>query len=61
VLREITEVNLTVYDSAVARRLEETFQEDLKYSKQSSCEEWRSPGIFERILELFAFPIKEQL
>jgi len=55
------EINLTVYDSAVAHRLEEIFQEDLKYSKQVSYEEWRSRGIFERISELFAFPIKEQL
>ena len=55
------EVNLTVYDRAVARRLEETFQDDLKYSTQISYEEWRSRGIFERLFELFAFPIKEQL
>jgi len=55
------EVNLTVYDSAVARRLEEIFQQDLKYSKQISYEEWRSRGIFQRIFELFSFPIKEQL
>jgi len=45
----------------VARRLEETFQDDLKYSTQISYEEWRSRGIFERLFELFAFPIKEQL
>jgi len=55
------ELNLTVYDSGVARRLEEVFQEDLKYSKQVTYEEWQSPGIFERFFELFAFPIKEQL
>jgi len=55
------EVNLTVYDKAVARRLEDIFQDDLKYSTQISYEEWRSRGIFERLFELFAFPIKEQL
>ncbi len=55
------EVNLTVYDKAVARRLEDIFQDDLKYSKQISYDEWRSRGIFERLFELFAFPIKEQL
>ena len=55
------ELNLMVYDSGVARRLEEVFQEDLKYSKQVTYEEWQSRGIFERFFELFAFPIKEQL
>lgn len=55
------EINIAVYDSAVARRLEEIFQEDLKYSKQISYKEWQSRGIFERLFEVFAFPIKEQL
>jgi cardiolipin synthase len=55
------EVNLTIYDSSVARRLEEVFQEDLKYSKQVTYQEWQSRSILERFFELFAFPIKEQL
>jgi cardiolipin synthase len=55
------EVNLTVHDSGVARRLEQIFEEDLKYSKQISYAEWKSRGISERLFELFAFPVKEQL
>lgn len=55
------EINLTVYDSGLAHRLEEIFQEDLKYSQQITYEQWRSRSIFERFVELFAFPIKEQL
>ena len=55
------ELNLTVYDRSIAQRLEEIFQQDLKYSKQISYEEWQSRGIFERLFELFAFPVKEQL
>jgi cardiolipin synthase len=55
------ELNLTVYDAALARRLEEVFQEDLKYSKKITYEEWDSRGIFERLFELFSFPVKEQL
>ncbi|HUD00629.1 MAG TPA: phospholipase D-like domain-containing protein [Candidatus Polarisedimenticolaceae bacterium] len=55
------EVNLTVHDSAVARRLEEIFREDLKYSEPVTYEQWRSRGIFERLFEFFSFPIKEQL
>ncbi|HEY3168968.1 MAG TPA: phospholipase D-like domain-containing protein, partial [Candidatus Binatia bacterium] len=36
------ELNLTLYDTAVARRLEEIFQEDLKFSKKIIYEEWHS-------------------
>jgi cardiolipin synthase len=55
------EVNLTVYNTAIARRLEEIFQSDLKYARPISLQEWKSRGIKERIVELFAFPVKEQL
>ncbi len=55
------EINLTVYDSGIAHRLEEIFQEDLKYSQQITYEQWHSWSIFERLVEFFAFPIKEQL
>ena len=55
------ELNLTVYDTNVARHLEQVFQEDLKYSKEISYEVWRSRNIVERVLEWFAFPVKEQL
>jgi cardiolipin synthase len=55
------EINLTVYDSDMARRLEEIFQEDLKYSQKITYEQWRSRSIFERLGEFFSFPIREQL
>ena len=55
------ELNLAVYDSGMAHRLEEIFKEDLKYSQQISYEQWRSRGIVERLVEFFTFPIKEQL
>jgi cardiolipin synthase len=55
------ELNLTLYDASLARRLEEIFQEDLKFSKKITYEEWHSRGIFERLFELFTFPVKEQL
>ena len=55
------ELNLTVYDSGVAHRLEEIFQEDLKYSQQITYEQWQSRSIVERFIELFEFPIREQL
>ena len=55
------EINLTVYNGALASRLEAIFQEDLKYAKKITYEEWKSRGLFERLFEFFAFPIKEQL
>ncbi|HEX9445008.1 MAG TPA: phospholipase D-like domain-containing protein [Candidatus Binatia bacterium] len=55
------EVNLTVYDAAIASRLEEIFQQDLRYSKEISYQEWQSRGMTERLFDLFASPIKEQL
>jgi len=55
------EINLTVYDSALARRLEAIFQEDLKLAKKITYQEWQARGIFERLFDFFAFPVKEQL
>jgi cardiolipin synthase A/B len=55
------ELNLTVYDSGLAGRLEEAFEQDLEYSRKITYEEWSSRGIGERIYELFAFPVREYL
>ena len=55
------ELNLTVYDASLAGRLEVIFQDDLKYSKKITYEEWNSRSVFERLFELFAFPVREQL
>ena len=55
------EINLTVHDRAVAGRLEEIFQEDLKYAKQISYDEWKSRGLYERFVDWGAFPVKDQL
>jgi len=55
------ELNLTVYNRNLAHRLEELFQEDLKYSQRITYEAWRARGWKERFFELFAFPIKELL
>jgi cardiolipin synthase len=55
------EANLTVYDAGIAQRLEKAFEQDLKYSRKITYEEWDSRGIGERIAELFAFPVREYL
>ena len=52
------ELNLTFYDHTVATRLEEIFHEDLKYAKQMSYKEWKSRGLYERFVDLIAFPLK---
>jgi cardiolipin synthase len=55
------EINLTVYDSGIAQRLEQVFQEDLKHSQRVTYEQWRSRSLYQRLIEMFEFPIKEQL
>ena len=55
------EINITVYDASLARRLEEIFDDDLKHSEAITYDQWRSRGIFERLFELFAFPLRDQL
>jgi cardiolipin synthase len=55
------EINLTVYDAPFAARLEQIFEDDLKYAKPVTYDEWGHRGIGERLLEVFSFPIKEQL
>lgn len=55
------ELNLTVYDGGLTQRLEAIFHEDLKHSKKISYEEWQNRSIWERLWELVAFPVKEQL
>jgi len=55
------EINLVVYDAAFAGQLEKSFQEDLKYSKKLTYEDWHSRPFIDKILELFSIPIKEQL
>lgn len=55
------EINLTVYDNGIAGRLEEIFFEDLKYSEAVTYEKWQSRGVWERLVDLFGFPFREQL
>jgi cardiolipin synthase len=55
------ELNLTLYNKALARTLEQTFAEDLKHSRKITYEEWDARGLKEKFFELFAFPVEEQL
>jgi cardiolipin synthase len=55
------EINLVVHDAGVAGQLEKAFEEDLKYSKKLTYEDWKSRALTEKILEVFTIPIREQL
>jgi cardiolipin synthase len=55
------ELNLALHDKSVAQSLEAVFAEDLRHSRKITYEEWDARGIKEKIWELFAFPVEEQL
>ena len=55
------ELNLVVYDGEVAAQLEQSFQEDLEFSKKLTYEAWRSRPFGEKILEVIMLPAKHQM
>lgn len=55
------ELNLVMYDGAVARRLERAFEADLAHARRMTYESWRSRGFFSRVLELLSVPLRPQL
>ena len=57
------EVNATFYDAAIARRLEQAFEEDLRYARAVTYEDWRHRGPLTRVRvrELLALPIRSQM
>jgi cardiolipin synthase A/B len=55
------ELNLVVYDAPTARRLEKVFAEDLTYSVKVDYRSWSRRGFTDRLLELFATPIRPLL
>jgi cardiolipin synthase A/B len=55
------ELNVVVYDAATAQRLEKVFEQDLANSKKVTYKKWSRRGLPGRILELLAFPIREQI
>jgi len=55
------ELNLVVHNDAFARHLQQVFEQDLVHSKRVTYEDWRRRGVFSRLLELLAVPLKDQL
>lgn len=55
------ELNLVIYDAAVARRLEQVFEKDLAESRPITYAGWSDRGLLSRVLELLAMPVRGQL
>lgn len=55
------EVNLVMYDAAVAARLERDFAADVRYSRRLDYVRWRARPMWQRLLELVSFPLAPQL
>jgi cardiolipin synthase A/B len=51
------ELNLVVYDSDFAERLDRVFADDLRYSEPVEYARWRARGLGSRILELLVAPL----
>jgi cardiolipin synthase len=55
------EVNVVVYDAAVASRLERDFADDMRYSRRLDYARWRSRPLWQRLLELMSLPFTPEL
>jgi cardiolipin synthase len=55
------ELNLVVYSRDVVRRLEESFRDDLAHARRVDYSRWLARGPLERLLELLAAPVRDQL
>jgi cardiolipin synthase len=55
------EVSLVIYDEAIARELEETFERDLAHAKEVHLEPWKHRPWSHKITDFSAFLFNEQL
>lgn len=55
------EINLVVYDRAVAGRLEKIFENDLAYSRVIDAQRWRVRSPWQRFMEFLSMPVRDQL
>jgi cardiolipin synthase A/B len=55
------ELNAVLYNKDVVGQLEQHFADDLRYSRRIRYREWRTRGLFYRLLELLSLPVREQL
>jgi cardiolipin synthase len=55
------ELNAVVYDRDVVGQLEGIFADDLTYSRKIDYARWNNRGFVNRLLELLALPVREQM
>jgi cardiolipin synthase len=55
------EINLVVYDRALAGRLGKIFEEDLQHSRPVDVQRWRARSLWQRFRELLSEPVKKEL
>jgi cardiolipin synthase len=55
------EINLAVYDPAVAGRLERAFDDDLRHATRVQYEKWAHRPVRERVFEVLSLPIRNLL
>jgi cardiolipin synthase len=55
------ELNVVVYNAEVASRLEAIFADDLAHSRKVDYQRWRARSPVDRLLELLALPVRNQL
>ena len=55
------ELNVIVYDRAVAQEFERIFLDDIKLSRRVTYESWKKRGFAAKFLEVLAFPIRDLL
>jgi cardiolipin synthase A/B len=55
------EINLVVYNQAVAERLERVFNDDISRSKQVTYDGWKDRGFMSRLLEMLSIPVRGQM
>jgi cardiolipin synthase A/B len=55
------ELNVIIYDRAIAGQMERVFLDDVALSRPVTYEEWKKRGFAAKFLELVAFPIRDLL
>ena len=55
------ELNLIIYDRAIAQQLERAFHQDVQASRRVTYEAWKRRGVKAKLLEVLALPIRDLL
>ncbi len=55
------EMNLVVYDRALAGRLARVFEEDLRHSRPIEAQRWHARSPWRRFRELLSLPVEKEL